>query len=67
MSQTQHAGLASQEVDGTGKGWERGGDREDREGNRKKTGQHLSRRPRGMTRTKTTSNLHVKKGLSLAD
>lgn len=66
MSQTQHAGLASQEVDGTGKGWERGGEREDRKGNRKKMGQHLSK-SRRMKKTKTTLNLHVKKGLSLAD
>lgn len=61
MSQTQHAGLASWEGDQSGKEWEKG--------QRWETGiqGHLPGRSRSMKKTKTVWNLHVKKGLSLAD
>lgn len=50
---------------GLGKGRRRG--REDRKGKRKKPDSTCQEGQGGMKRTETTWNLHVKKGLSLAD
>ena len=60
MSQTQHAGLASQEVDENGKGREK-------EGRQKKLDDTYQEGQKAMKRTKMLWNLHIKKGLSLAD
>lgn len=53
MSQTQHAGLAFQEVDGTVKGYGRRGSK-DRKGNRKKLDSTYQEGQEGVKRAKTT-------------